>query len=234
MLTFPGYFAKTFGYELVDPFDDICRSLTDRTAFAFSRFGDGEFNAILGAEGANCDGHEYFPDLGQSLRRILSQDPTYLMGLQPLAVMIHGAKQILPFSAGIRWVLADCLQWALVEGRLGKLFDALAEREILLVGPDHLQELARSQGWDHVLVPTRNCWLAYDDTVRSLKGALPGDDRVVLFCASMMSNVLIDDLYSWNPANTYLDLGSILDPCAGVHTRIYHGELEPDVFEGVR
>lgn len=234
MLTFPSYFEKTFGYELVDPFDEICRNLADRTAFSFSRFGDGEFNAILGLEGANCDGHRYFPDMGERLRGILNQGPGYMMGLQPLAVMIHGAKRILPFSGGIRWVLADCLQWALVEGRLGKLFDALAGREVLLVGPEHLQELAGSKGWDRIPVPSRDCWLAYEETLESSKGVLPAADAVVLLCASMMSNVLIDDLYNWNPANTYLDLGSILDPYVGVNSRIYHGELEAGVFQGVR
>ena len=228
-------FSEAFGYRLQDPFDDICSCVADGRAFSFSRFGDGEFNAIFGVEGENCDGHRYFPDLGERLAAILASEPTYLTALQPLAAMVHGMERVLSCSGCIRWVLADCLQWALIEGRLVNLFDSLAQRdEVVLVAPDHLRRLSDARGWSHVSIPLENCWLEYPAIRSLLHGTLTPSNHVVLFCASMMSNVLIDDLHHWAPGNTYLDIGCAFDPCVGVNSRGYHTRLEPTAISGLR
>lgn len=80
---------------LPDPFEDFCAMLGNGKAFSLSRFGDGELNAIFGEKGANCDGQQYFPDLGSRLREILERRLGYLMGLQ---TMVRGAKPILSIS----------------------------------------------------------------------------------------------------------------------------------------
>lgn len=214
-----------------DRFDELVEMLDDGVPFSFSRFGDGEFNAIFGLSGANCDGHRYFPDLGRRLEEILQRHPEYLLGLQPLAIIVHGVKQILSVSShadgakGIQWVLADSLHIASLDGRLDLFFDALRGRRTMLVGPEHLREFSLSKGWDYQQVPARNCWTAYEETLDGLKTWLSDSGDVVLFCASMMSNVLIDDLFTYNPANTYIDAGSVFDPSAGVVSRPYHKGL---------
>jgi hypothetical protein len=225
--TFPARFLREFGYEFKDPFDDFCRMLEESRAFSFSRFGDGEFNAIFGAQGANCDGHQYFPDLGRRLREVLDTNPSYTVGLQPLAVMIFGAERIMSVSQGVGWVFAGTLHAALREQRLGQFLDALAEREVLLVGPEHLRKLSKSKGWEHTPVSPQNCWNEYDEIIGLLRDSVSGSGDVVLFCASMMSNVLIDDLHIENPANTHIDVGSVFDPLVGVNSRHYHSELDP-------
>lgn len=224
-------FERIFGYGLRDPFEDICAMLRDGRAFSFSRFGDGEFNAIFGEDGMNCDGHRYFPDLGRRLGEVLERKPGYFMGLQPMAIDIHGPKRILALSEGIQWVFGDCLHRASTEGRLEGFFDALRGREIILVGPERLSGLAHSQGWMHLPVPLQNCWIAYSDSVRRLENSVSDSGTVVLFCASMMSNVLVDDLYAFNPANTYLDAGSLLDPYAGIRSRSYHYQLDRSLLK---
>ncbi|MBU3930243.1 hypothetical protein KJ577_06130 [bacterium] len=40
--------------------------------------------------------------------------------------------------------------------------------------------------------------------------------RVFLFCAGPLSNMLVHQLYSKNPENTYIDAGSVLDPFMGL------------------
>lgn len=220
-------FPENFGYELKDPFDDICEMLADRQPFSFARFGDGEFFAILGAEGENCDGHRYYPRLGQRLRAILAAKPSYLVGLQPLAVMRHGIQPVLAHSQGIRWVFSDSLHMAMHGGRLDRFFDALGDRDAMLVGPPHLRPLSRAKGWSHLTIPAINCWDRYEQTGQSLRESLPTSDVVVLFCASMMSNVLIDDLHAWCAENTYVDVGSVFDPCVGIASRPFYEELTP-------
>lgn len=226
-----GRFVEAFGYELRDPFEQVCAMLAAGEPFAFSRFGDGELNAILGVEGENRDGHPYHPDLGLRLRGILESTPEYLLGLQPLAVMMHGIEPVLALSRGIRWVLADAFQFALADGRLGRLFEALAGREeVWLVGAPHHRQLAVRRSWRFVEVAYGDCWPQYEGLLARLRRELPREGAVFLFCAAMTADVLVDDLHRANPANTYVDVGCVFDPYVGVNSRGYHEELDPDAL----
>lgn len=223
-------FAQSFGYEMADPYGEICAKLAAGTPFSYSRFGDGEFKAVFGAEGVNCDGHRFFPDLGQRLTEILESKPGYMLGLLPQAVRVHGVEPILALSDGIRWVLANSLHLALLEGRIDPLFEALAGRNVLLVGPEHLREFAAARNWAYVPVASRDCWLGHAGVLDELCASLSDSGDVVLLCASMMSNVLIDDLYRDSPAHTYLDVGSVFDPFSGLNSRAYHDALDLSVL----
>ncbi|MEF8811131.1 MAG: hypothetical protein V5A47_09435, partial [Bacteroidales bacterium] len=61
-------------------YKDLIDNLIDREPFAFARYGDGEWNAIFGKDGTNCDGHEYYEDMGKRLADIVRSNPSYLMG----------------------------------------------------------------------------------------------------------------------------------------------------------
>lgn len=222
-------FAQEFGYDLSDPLADMCARLGEGSAFSFSRFGDGELNAIFGVDGANCDGHRYFPELGRRLAEILARRPGYVLGLQPLAILVHGAERVRSVSAGIRWVFAGCLHWASIEGRLGGFLDALADREVVLVGAPHHRQLAKARSWRFVEVAYGDCWPQYESLRATLESRAVSSGIVFLFCASMTANVLIDDLHQLNGDNTYIDAGSVFDPYVGVHSRNYHEMLSPEL-----
>jgi hypothetical protein len=226
-------FAHSFGYEIRDPFAEVCAMLADGRPFSHSRFGDGELKAVFGAEGANCDGHRFFPELGQRLATILASKPDYMLGLLPLAVRVHGMERVLSISDGIHWVLANSFPLALLERRFDRFLDALDDRDVTLVGPEHLRPLSSARGWEHLVVASRDCWTEYDDVSALLRASVPTADGVVLFCASMMSNVLIDDLYAVAPANTCIDVGSAFDPLCGVSSRLYHDALDPAAPGGI-
>ena len=59
--------------------------------FAFSRWGDGEWSAVLGLGAQNCDKQAYEP-VREDLRRVLRDRPVYLIGVQPLAVQRFGPE----------------------------------------------------------------------------------------------------------------------------------------------
>lgn len=230
---FAEYLQSELERFLPDPFDDICTMLSDGTAFSFSRFGDGELSAVFGVEGQNSDGHQYFPDLGLRLKGVLDRQPDYLMGLQTLAVMVHGALPIRALAPGTEWVLADSLHNASMEGELGRFFEGLEGREALLVGAPHHHQLADERSWKFVEVAYGDCWPQYESLRNSLEPHAAADDIVFLFCASMTANVLIDDLYALNPRNTYIDVGSVFDPYVGVTSRTYHKELSSNPLRGI-
>jgi len=55
------------------PFDDFINRILKDEHFKYSRFNDGELIAINGKSpnSANCDGHQYFPEMGSKLKEIL-------------------------------------------------------------------------------------------------------------------------------------------------------------------
>lgn len=215
--------------DLPDVFNLICEKLRNKEPFSFSRWGDGEWNAVYGKQGHNCDGHEYFPDMGKRLRQVLESKPTYMMGLQPLTISSDRIIQIQKDFPGIDWVDADSIHNASIDGRIGELFDSLKGRNVLVVGPKHIAKINFKE-WNFVFVPYNNCWSEYNSIKRELYLAmnhintLNKESIVVLFCASMMSEVLIDD-FSYLDYHTFIDIGSAFDPYAGVKSRGYHHKL---------
>lgn len=203
--------------------------LNTRHPFSFARYGDGEWKAILGDSGQNCDGHKYFPDLGLQLASIVKSQPEYYMGMQKLAKRLLG-RRIDSFigDTKIEWINADLFHHASDKGRLKPFFKIFSASPVVVVGPQHLRGLDKYFAVEHfVQVPQKNCWLEFETTLQQVSQIL-GDKKyhVVLFCSSMMSNVLIDRLYKKNgPHATLLDMGSVFDPYVGLKSRSYHQKI---------
>ncbi|HET9270560.1 MAG TPA: hypothetical protein VFO31_20425, partial [Vicinamibacterales bacterium] len=68
------------------PIGDYIDALTARRSFAVSRWGDGEWSALLGRSGETCDGARYSSALRRALTGILEARPTYDLQLGPMAV----------------------------------------------------------------------------------------------------------------------------------------------------
>lgn len=201
-------------------FEELCDKVRRGERFSFSRWGDGEWACLLDKRPgkANCDGHTYFSDLGQRLHAILASRPNYHIGLQPLAKRMYG-DEIDAF--GLSWSNADILHKASMHGELHTFFDAVRrqKKRVIVVGPSHLDGMRKHIGKYALLeIPERNCWLDYERVARRLTKALDRHDSLVLFAASMMSNVLIHDFHG---DATLIDIGSVFDPYCGVKSRTY-------------
>jgi hypothetical protein len=211
--------------DLPDVFDLICEKLRNGEPFKFARYGDGEFNAIYGKQGANCDGHEYFPDMGKRLREALESKPNYIVGLQPLTLASERWPQIQKDFPDIQWVDADSIHNASIDGRLDMLFDALKEYNVHVIGPQHLARFKTNE-WSFTFVPEQNCWLEYE-RIRSAAAYWWKEQfgpYVTLLSCGMMAEVLLHDINFLN-GMTIIDMGSVLDPYVGVKSRRYHHKL---------
>src|SRR5215203_1188243 len=123
----------------------ILKRLRDDQPFTFSRWGDGEWEAVLDLKDqneANCDGHQYFDSMRIELQNIIKKKPPYMLGMQRLAYYKMMGRKIDVFlkSNNIKpgdlwWVDADVFHDASVGGRIGLLFDELKKKNIILVGP---------------------------------------------------------------------------------------------------
>ena len=205
--------------------------LAAKTPFSFSRFGDGEWSAIFGARGANCDGHEYFPKLGQDLRNALARPLPYMYALQPRALKTEGA-QIETFlrenAVRIRWHDSDVFHEANRTGRLYPLVKQLRGMKVVLVGPGYLWKPVDAEVFpvSHFIeMPPVNCYEKKDEILSAIvrhDDSSGHPDAVYAFSASMTANVLIHELYPRLGARSWLiDFGSLWDVYAGVKSRLY-------------
>jgi hypothetical protein len=206
-------------------FDGMLSDLKTYRNFKFARYGDGEANCMKGKKGHNCDGHEYFPDLGLKLRDVLEDKPTYMIGVQPLLVSTEPAF-VKKYFTGLDIYDADVLHSASIDGRIPEFMDALHDRSVMFVGPFRLMMLAdkfqQLLGSRLIDVPEKNCWTKYEKTIEALELALRLSDVVLLSCG-MMAECIIHHFRDYEA--TFIDCGSVFDPYCGVKSRSYHHKL---------
>lgn len=206
-------------------FDTIVENLKEGKPFSWSRWGDGEWSCILQTRkgGKNCDGHTYFPELGEALKDILESKPEYYLGLQRLATEQNEANPEFKRLQNLNtWCDNELLHRASIKGRFNEFLEALEGKKVIIVGNESLRKLPIK--YVHFVdIPLKDCWMSYHKTLIELRSNTYLDS-VILYAASMMTNVLIDDLYDIDL--TQIDCGSVFDPYVNRHTRTYHKNLK--------
>ena len=215
------------------PLESYARQLERGEPYTFVRYGDGEWQALLGDPGGNADHHRYFPELGRDLRRTLEDARPYLYGMQPSVMKWDGVrigKYLARAQADIPWHNANVFHYANRDGRLFPLVRALRAHENVLIGPGHLRALGnRIFPVSHFIeIPAIDCYLTMDETRRAILEHARGRTGVVYgFAASMMTKVLAHDLYpELGAENWLLDFGSLWDVYAGVQSRSVYRDLD--------
>jgi hypothetical protein len=205
-------------------YNELLDKLKNRENFSYSRFGDGEWNAILGKEGQNCDGHRYFRDMGERLKKIVQSKPLYYLGCQNLAKKQNKDKPEFQRLFNLNsWIDNEILTRASIKGRLQDFFDVLDTRAVILVANYKVLKL---NAFDYygIEIPEKNCWLSYTDVLKKIHARIR-ENYVILYCASMMSGVLIDTIYKQLRV-TQIDCGSVFDPYVGIQSRTYMKDLK--------
>jgi len=209
-------------------FERMCKMLREGENFKFARYGDGEFLCMSGKVGHNCDGHEYFPDLGTALNDAFYSNPEYMVGIQPLSVQGGLHQRATINDNGPKNIYdADVLHSASIDGKLPEFFDSLKGRDCTLIGPEHLGSFADKNGFGFLQIPSKNCWLNYKTTISEIDSMLIYEydyEFVFLLCASMMSEAIIDTYK--DSQHTFIDCGSVFDVYAGKPSRSYHHKLK--------
>jgi len=114
-------------------YEKIMETLFFQDPIHFSRWGDGEWNCILGKHGENCDGHKYYSDLGVRLGDVLTSNPEYFLGLQSFAIEKNGFEINDWIQAhGLEnraWSDADIFHNASIDGELQEIFRMIKRTE---------------------------------------------------------------------------------------------------------
>jgi len=221
-------------------FNDLISKLKNKENFSFTRWGDGEWSSLLQLEPehrTNTDGHAYFKDMGEALANVLKSKPEYYLGMQRLAREDRFPNEIKQFLDNndlnnLQWINADIWHHASIKGYFEEFFEALSNRRVFIVGPLVLGELEEMyehyhSSWKHIIIGSNNCWLQRDSIIQEVTELIKGSNNcVVLFCASMPANYMIDELYKqFEHQHTFLDLGSVLMPYVGISSRSYHKKI---------
>ena len=202
--------------------------LENKRFFSYSRFNDGELIcAIKQVEESmcvdhkkNCDQHEYFPKMGKELLHTLNRSNCEDYFIQYLSDWIDDEtfkehNEILINNSLLNGIYqkTDFLQLALRhEPELfRKMLKVINEYKIMIVGPAYLKNINFLKVTNFIEIPTHNCYLKKDEVLQQIKEHLT-EDYVVLFSASMLTNVLIDELHDHNKDKNFLiDAGSVWD-----------------------
>ncbi len=218
------------------PINRYVRWIAKRIPFAFSRWGDGEWSAVLGRGKCNTDKQFYTPELRADLARVLEDRPAYLLGLQPAAVRLLGAEIAAWLAARGFWPVwddSDVWHRASKRGDLGSLVKALQGRSVVMVGPARLRALGLFPVAAFVEIPEHGAHGTMTAMRSSLAAALErvGPDPVVALAAGMCANILIHDYCGHAPVaiapprTTWIDFGAVWEPYVGVANRTYHKAL---------
>jgi hypothetical protein len=213
-------------------YNELQRKIVNNEPFSTSRWGDGEWNAIMGKNGRNCDGHEYYKDMGERLRKILDSRPEYYLGLQSLALKWKDHQRFKDLYQRNKWELDNEIFTRL--NRQNKMLDFMDLLEtkikkdvrIMVIGNHSIYRVPFTYS-SFVHIPEVNCWLVYKQVKSEIQQYVEeykSNLIIILYCASMMSNVLIDDFYPYKNL-IQIDIGSAFDPWVGVKSRTYMQEL---------
>ena len=212
-------------------FEVMCVKLLKNENFSLQRFGDGEWNAVMGVQGMNCDSHCYYPEMGLALALCLLDKQRGYMGLQPFAMDRMGEKideWIANNGCTVEWCNADVLHDASIAGRIGEFIMALRGRKVIFVGPARLSRIATQLQAAHIIVPLTNVWkwrsTIYSDIQEQV--SYFGRDVVILYSMSMPTNTLIRQLdIEYGNTITQISCGSMWDAYVGVASRRYHKQI---------
>jgi hypothetical protein len=202
-------------------------------AYSFSRYGDGEWHAMFGRSGANCDGHKYFPKMGRELARTVREPRKLIYGIQNMSARKLGdkIKPLLKPNYDYKWKDADVFHYASWNGVLFPMVQALRAKKVCLVGPKFLKKPALSflYSGGFVEVPEKNCYHNKKHIKARMRQEL-ADQKVFCICASMLAEILIWELFPTLGETCWLiDFGSVWDVYARHPSRRYHKHVNARV-----
>lgn len=205
-------------------FDVICNKIAQGDNFSFARYGDGEFNAMLGEQGANCDGHPYDLGMGIQLNDTLKKRPEYYCAIHQNAKIQERTIDWLARNGMLNYPFVSnaVFHCATRDGLFDPFWDALKNRKVCIVAPRYVRRQNVIDGPQFVEIPGRDTYKFLGHIKEQLK-MVDADDVVFLICASMTAPLIVDWMYErWGDSGTFIDFGSSFDPVVGVKSRSFH------------
>ena len=203
--------------------------------FAFTRYGNGEWDLILGRGTRTGSGSQRFSDdLRVAMRQTLTnaRDERFITAMQSRSYL---QRQRLwePLNAWLtenevarEWHCGEVFHRASRHGQLFPLLDAMRKHNIVVVGPPHLLGLRFTSMF--VPVRARDCWQDFEAIEAQLRGF---SNCIISFSAGPTAKVLIHRLYPVLKSCWLIDFGSLWDVYGGKPSRRYHHDMTPQIMK---
>lgn len=204
--------------------------------FSYTRWGDGEWGCVFGADGQNVDKHKYFPEMATSLRAALKNDKGYRKATWPYtAPMLNNIKpQVEGYldehKLSKDWYDARVWEDSCLDNTIEIFIRQLEKMNTVFITGENKKNIPiRHVGF--ITIPSVDCFLAKEDIKNAMRQAVEKiDNPVFAFSASMATNVIVDEMYDEIGDKCWMiDFGSIWEPFVGNVTRSYH-TLYPEVI----
>lgn len=207
--------------------DEVSGWVRSGQPFAVARYGNGEWDLILGRGRHTGSRSQVFThDLRQAMRETVIDHHGKKMAMQSrrylskLRLLAPAERWLAKNGIEIEWESGDVLHWASLRGEMAGFVDALAGVRPLFVGPEHLKRIPIDG--DVLTIPARNCWREVDRIEKDIRAQ--GMNRTVCISAGPTAKVLIHRLR--NEPMQLIDCGSLWDVYCGVPSRKYHKNID--------
>ena len=211
-------YAKIYIKQNNEPLNHYVDKLKNNIPFSFSRYGSGEWSAIFGRYGQNCDSHEFFQKLGEQLRDTVIRPLEYIYAIQPLAIRNDG-KKISHFlqknNSSLIWQNANVFHYASRYGHFYPMIRELEQKRLVIIGPECLYKLKEIcfKNMDFIEIPSRNSYLKLNNIINRILTYNKTKSGVVYsLSASIATNIIIHKLFPLvGKKNWLIDFGSVWD-----------------------
>lgn len=206
---------KNFNKDIIKILD----KLKAKEKFAFSKYADGEFAILKNIKITNCDNWTFDPNKhnihrDELMKSFQFHEENYFVGIScPCCVSSEDVK----WMRGNVGVSESSLTWAniFVNGNYTFFKDNFIpefnNHEIILIANENAKiDNLPFKIEKHIKIKT-NAWLDNFDLLETL----PKEDyknKLFLFCAGPLGNMLVAKMWKENKNNIYLDIGSTLNP----------------------
>jgi hypothetical protein len=197
--------------------------LEDKKPFTFSKYADGEYAVLRNIKITNCDNWTFEPELHQYEYNMLLESfkysgKNYIVGVSCPCCQPQSHIKWMRDTAG-----ATHLTWANLfvnsnyeyfKERAFPIFNNWKEKVVLVANEDGLNKSLPFNVDEYIPIKIGS-WLNPDLDIlieRLTKEAMETENQLFLFSGGPLGNILCHQLHKIAPNNTYLDIGSTINP----------------------
>lgn len=200
-----------------DEFFKLYERFKSGSNFSFAKFGDGEWEAILGNK---LDNNEFYvdsntPTISRNFlyESLIWDNPNYYIGLGCPCCIGQRAYNMRSLSKRneSHTTFANVFVNANYDLYKQYFIPEYSKRDVWLVAHENSKLNNLPFSIESFFPIKRNAWVNNISLITEISNLNPVD-KTILFCAGPLGNILSYQLYNLNPNNTYLDIGSTLNP----------------------
>jgi len=193
--------------------------LSSGEPFAFARYGDGEWLAVLGRCGVrNADGCTTDRALSDLLCDVVKAQRPYQHAMLTIAKRRFGDEidaWLQENEVTMPWYNGNVFLYQSLKGNLFPLISEIRKRRVLFVGNNHLRGLDKRGFFeyeDYVESPPVDAYKSKDRIMKDVFRSI-NENRIdfIGWAAGFAAKIFIDEVFFRHPEITQIDFGSMFD-----------------------